>query len=139
MAAVVSISTLVPPVPHAGRSPRSAGVRRPTPVRPSRRNRAAAVYRRRRCVAAAVGLGVIMAAGQAGVALGGSPLASAGRRPPAATPEVVTVVVEPGDTLWSIAHRLAPRAETREVVDALVEARGTASIVPGETLTWLAD
>jgi hypothetical protein len=70
--------------------------------------------------------------GQAGAALGGSSLAPVERRP-----QVVTVVVEPGDTLWSIAKRLAPERDTREVVDALVQARGTSSVMPGETLTWL--
>jgi Tfp pilus assembly protein FimV len=49
----------------------------------------------------------------------------------------VTVVVEPGDTLWSIAKRLAPGADPRQVVDALVKARGTTALVPGESLTWL--
>jgi hypothetical protein len=41
--------------------------------------------------------------------------------------------------LWSIAERLAPERDPREVVDALVQARGSSTIVPGETLTWLAD
>ena len=34
----------------------------------------------------------------------------------------VTYVVEPGDTLWSIARRVAPGRDPRPVVDALVEA-----------------
>jgi Tfp pilus assembly protein FimV len=34
----------------------------------------------------------------------------------------VTYVVEPGDTLWSIARRVAPGHDPRPVVDALVEA-----------------
>ncbi len=41
--------------------------------------------------------------------------------------------------LWSIAGALAPDADPREVVDALVEARGTAALLPGETITWLDD
>jgi hypothetical protein len=45
--------------------------------------------------------------------------------------------VEPGDTLWTIADRLAPDADPREVVDALVAARGTTQVLPGETITWL--
>ena len=36
----------------------------------------------------------------------------------------VTYVVEPGDTLWSIARRVAPGRDPRPVVDALVEANG---------------
>jgi hypothetical protein len=98
------------------------------------------VYRRRRFVAAAVGLGLVVAAAQASAALGGSSLAPVERRPPGvrSASVVETVVVEPGDTLWSIAARLAPGADPREVVDALVEARGTTRLLPGETITWLA-
>jgi hypothetical protein len=92
------------------------------------------VYRRRRFVAVTIGIGLVVVAGQASAALGGSSLAPVERRP-----QVATVVVEPGDTLWSIAERLAPGSDPREVVDALVEARGTAAVVPGETLTWLVD
>jgi hypothetical protein len=34
----------------------------------------------------------------------------------------VTYVVEPGDTLWSIARRVAPGRDPRPVVDRLIEA-----------------
>jgi hypothetical protein len=34
----------------------------------------------------------------------------------------VTYVVQPGDTLWSIAHRVAPGQDPRPVVDGLIEA-----------------
>jgi Tfp pilus assembly protein FimV len=34
----------------------------------------------------------------------------------------VTYVVEPGDTLWSIARRVAPGHDPRPVVDGLIEA-----------------
>jgi Tfp pilus assembly protein FimV len=145
MAAVLSLETLTPRhvAPRTGRTPHttSAGVgaRRTPSTRSSRRHRSAAVYRRRRFVAAAIGLGVVFAAGHAGAARGGTSLATAERPPQAVSPDIVTVVVEPGDTLWSIAQRLAPDTDTREVVDALVKARGTSQIVPGETLTWLAD
>jgi Tfp pilus assembly protein FimV len=99
-----------------------------------RRHRTAAVYWRRRFVAVALGLGLVVVVGQASAALGGSSLAPAERRP-----QVETVVVEPGDTLWSIAQRLAPGSDPRDVVDALVQARGTTALLPGETLTWLDD
>jgi len=106
----------------------------PTPPAPPRRHRtSAATYRRRRFVAAAVLLGVLIAAGQAGRALGSGPLAAPGRRPP-----VEAYVVEPGDTLWDIAEVLAPERDPRAVVDALVDARGTDVVMPGETVTWLA-
>jgi hypothetical protein len=131
---MAAVLTLPPPAPLAGRSGRSAGVHHPHPGPRSRRNRTAAVYRRRRLAAAVVGLGLVAVVGQASAALGGSSLAPVERRP-----QVQTVVVEPGDTLWSIARRVAPDADPREVVDALVDARGTAQLVPGETLTWLDD
>jgi hypothetical protein len=46
--------------------------------------------------------------------------------------------VQPGDTLWSVARDLAPGADPRPVVDALSQARKGSTLVPGETLTWLA-
>ena len=82
----------------------------------------------------ALGLGLVVVAGQASAALGGSSLAPVERRP-----QAESVIVEPGDTLWSIASRLAPESDPREVVDALVQARGTAALLPGETISWLDD
>ncbi len=38
----------------------------------------------------------------------------------AATTEFVTITVLPGDTLWSLAGVIAPEADPREVVDAIV-------------------
>jgi hypothetical protein len=91
------------------------------------------VYRRRRLAAVVMGIGVVLAAGHAGAALGGNSLAAPGARP-----RVDTHVVEPGDTLWSVARELAPASDPRPVVDALAESRHDAPLVPGETLTWLA-
>src|SRR3954467_293144 len=94
---------------------------------PSRSHRTAAVYLRRRCVAVALGVGVVLAAGHAGAALGGPSLAT-----PDARPRVVPHVVQRGDTLWSIAHDVAPGTDPRRVVDALSAARHGAPLVPGE-------
>jgi Tfp pilus assembly protein FimV len=91
------------------------------------------VYRRRRFAAVAIGIGAVLAAGHAGAALGGTSLAAPGARP-----RVVTHVVQPGDTLWSVAKDLAPGEDPRPVVDALSQARDGAPLVPGEPLTWLA-
>jgi LysM domain-containing protein len=44
-----------------------------------------------------------------------------GDGPDRPTPRV-TYVVEPGDTLWSIARRVAPGQDPRPVVDGLIEA-----------------
>ena len=45
-------------------------------------------------------------------------------------------VVREGDTLWSIARRLASGTDPRRVVDELVRANGVdpGSLVPGQTL-----
>jgi hypothetical protein len=45
-------------------------------------------------------------------------------------------VVAPGDTLWTIARHLEPTRDPREVVDALVTARHTTVVVPGEVIDW---
>lgn len=49
---------------------------------------------------------------------------------------VSSVVVEPGDTLWSIARELAPQEDVRAVVDALAEVNGLDDtlLVPGQVL-----
>jgi nucleoid-associated protein YgaU len=49
---------------------------------------------------------------------------------------VSSVVVEPGDTLWSIARELAPQEDVRAVVDALSEVNGLDDtvLVPGQVL-----
>jgi nucleoid-associated protein YgaU len=54
----------------------------------------------------------------AGIALGGgAPAAATGSGGPATVP--AAVVVQPGDTLWTIAQRVAPDRDTRQVVDDL--------------------
>jgi Tfp pilus assembly protein FimV len=45
-----------------------------------------------------------------------------------------TVVVREGDTLWSIAGRVAPHLDVRVAVDRLVAANGGAPLVPGQVL-----
>jgi hypothetical protein len=47
-----------------------------------------------------------------------------------------SVVVRPGDTLWSIAVGVAPEEDPRAVVDALVEVNGLdgVGLVPGQVL-----
>jgi hypothetical protein len=73
----------------------------------------------------------VLMATRAGAALGGSPLTTSGPRP-----HIVTHVVAPGDTLWEIAEELDPKADPREIVDLLVEARDGTALTPGETIIW---
>jgi hypothetical protein len=76
-----------------------------------------------------VGLAVLVMAGKAGAALGGSPLAV-----PERAPAVTRHVVQPGDTLWSVAERFAPGDDPRPIVDTLAAERGSGPLVPGEVL-----
>ncbi|MFN8035780.1 MAG: LysM peptidoglycan-binding domain-containing protein [Acidimicrobiia bacterium] len=90
-----------------------------------------ATYRRRRVVAAAFALALLAVAGKAGAALEGPSLAGPPRHP-----SVVTYVVQPGDSLWSIAQRLAPGRDPRPIVDELEQVRRGATLQPGETIIW---
>jgi hypothetical protein len=114
---------------------------RPVPVERRRRlpDRATRVRRRRLAVlvVALALVGMLLLAGQA--------LVSLTRAGPSSGPEPVSVgdepvagqryVVQPGDTLWSIAADIAPGSDPRPVVDALRAANGDASLEVGEVLT----
>lgn len=56
---------------------------------------------------------------------GGGALASGERSAPEGTFETVTVM--PGDTLWSVAERVAPTADPRDVVDAIMRLNALSS------------
>lgn len=66
---------------------------------------------------------------------GGGALASGEGSAPAGTFEQVTVM--PGDTLWSIAETVAPGADPRDVIDAIMRLNALPSgeLVSGETLS----
>jgi hypothetical protein len=104
------------------------------PVRPRPRrlpDRATRVRRRRLVVLVAA---VVLAFALAGAAQLVSGVASV-EDPP--RPEPIPgseYVVQPGDTLWSIAARLAPDDDPRAVVDALRAANGGADLQVGDRL-----
>jgi Tfp pilus assembly protein FimV len=103
---------------------------RPVPVR--RRRRSAAVYRRRRTACAGLIAGAGLVLWLIVHVLSGSPAPTIG-----STTDVAAhvYVVQPGDTLWSIADQLEPNADIRPLVDALnAEVHGQ-PIQPGEQLT----
>ena len=102
------------------------------PAPTTRRVASPATYRRRRFAAALVVVGMLAMAGKAGAALGG---ATTPGTPPRG-PSVVTEVVQPGDTLWSIAERLAPGSDPRPIVDELQRARHGDQLQPGEKIVW---
>jgi nucleoid-associated protein YgaU len=89
-----------------------------------------AVYMRRRVIAASLGLGIVLTAAHAGLALGGS-TTTPGRSP---HPQFVSVVVQRGDTLWSIAERIAPSSNTADKVDEWAEQLGTSDVQAGQGL-----
>ncbi len=91
----------------------------------------AATFRPRRLAVALVAAVVVLSAGRAGAVLGSPPPAAPERRP-----SVTRYVVRPGDSLWSVAHQVAPRDDARPVVDALEHVRHGAPLLPGETIIW---
>lgn len=110
---------------NTARSARHAAIRDAARTREIRR-----VYRRRRfgvmalvaTVAAAATFSVFSAFGSSAAANG-----TVGQQAPK------YVVVQTGDTLWSIGERIAPNAPITEVVDELVRLNGT-SIQAGQLI-----
>lgn len=97
----------------------------------------ASIYRRRRAVAAGLAVAVMLAVYAALGMLGGGPLAASER--PTSTPGRsalgATYVVQPGDTLWSIARRVRPNADPRPLVDRLAVLHGGTTLYVGERIT----
>jgi len=101
-----------------------------------------AVYRRRRAVALVLTVAfvvVAMAGLQAalrpltGAVSGDRPLSGPDRSAPATAGEE-TLLVQPGDTLWTIARDLRPTGDLRAVVDDLAALNGGASLEVGQTI-----
>lgn len=123
--------TTVPPGPGAPRRPALRVIEGGrAPGRVAQR----AVYRRRRLAAAALLVAVLVTAlllanaVLAGAAGGGTPTPAAG------TSSAEVHVVQPGDTLWSIAREIAPGQDARIVVDQLVALNGGAPLQVGQRL-----
>lgn len=100
---------------------------------PARRHQVA-IYRRRRAVALLLVVAVVAAllllasAVLAGSAGGGTPTTAAG------TASAEVHVVQPGETLWSIARQLDPSGDVRLTVDRLAALNGSAPLVAGQRL-----
>jgi hypothetical protein len=101
-------------------------------------------YGRRRLAAVAVLGAALLTASTAlhaiGAALIDDPVAQAATAVPAA-PHTLRLV-QPGETLWSIAGDLRPRADRRAAVDELVRLNGGTTIIAGQPIlvpaTWSA-
>ncbi len=98
----------------------------------------AATFRRRRLVVAVLVLALLAGAtllvGAAAAKLAGGAPSSAAGVTASAPAAPATVVVRPGDTLWSIAAAVAPDVDVRVTVDRLVALNGPTPIVPGQQL-----
>jgi hypothetical protein len=90
-------------------------------------------YWRRRAVVAVMVVALLFVMARAGAALGGSAPVAPERHP---AHSAVSTVVRPGDSLWTVAERLAPDDDPRPVVDALADAREGTVLTPGETISW---
>jgi Tfp pilus assembly protein FimV len=116
------------------RTPAATVAAPPDPV-PAARRAPAAVYRRRRVVAGAV----VLAVAWAGVGLGSEVLGrmtgtQGGLAVAGASGEPVAYVVQPGDTWWELASRVAPGEDPRPVVDALVELNDGVALEAGRRI-----
>jgi hypothetical protein len=60
--------------------------------------------------------------------------ATAPEAAPAASAAPKVYVVRPGDTVWSIAERLAPEGDVRELVDELTERAGGSGLQAGQRI-----
>jgi hypothetical protein len=110
----------------AGRSGRVQAVPRRLPER---------VYRRRRALVGSLLVGSVALAGVAVSAVvagpGGVPASAAGAAPTVAR---VTVVAQPGDTLWSLARRHHGPIDVDRYLDALIAANGGTAIQAGQAV-----
>ncbi len=106
-----------------------------------------AVYRRRRLAVAVLAVAVLavafllasaavarIAGGAPSPAAGGSSPTSAAAASAAGVAAPPTLVVRPGDTLWSIAASVAPHVDVRITVDRLVALNGSSPIAVGQEL-----
>lgn len=117
--------------PAVARAAVRAGVRPvagPSRVRPVSRP-SAAVYWRRRVAAVALGLGLVAIGSEAASAVVSGVSRTSG-------PASIHYVVQSGDTLWSIARKVAPHDDPRAVADLLLEAHGSSVIRPGDVIDW---
>jgi LysM repeat protein len=104
--------------------------------RPATRALPPGTYARRRLIAVLLVVALLVAIRLVPSALGGGPLTtpepvSTGAAIPAAAR---SYVVQPGDTLWSIARRLDPHGDVRVTVDRLAAAHDGATVQVGERL-----
>jgi hypothetical protein len=133
----LAITTLPLPVEPDTWRPEPSGAREACarPPRARRSTRAAAARRRRNILLLLVAAGILVALALPWGGAGGRPLATPG---PARAGDALVAhepyIVQPGDTLWSIAQRLVPGGDPRPIEQELeAQARGDV-VVPGQRL-----
>jgi hypothetical protein len=107
----------------------------------ARRRPSKAVYRRRRiavllCAAVVIALGWVALHRLTGMS-GGGPLTVAGQPVSEINASLAThthVIVQPGDTLWSIARRAQPTGDIRPLVSTIEAKRHGRPLQVGETI-----
>lgn len=100
---------------------------------PARPSVPAATYWRRRAVAAAIIVGVVLAVRVLLGAFGGDPQPASVPASPVLVGQT-SVIVQPGDSLWTIARSLQPVGDVRPVVDELARRRHGAPLRVGERI-----
>lgn len=103
------------------------------PVTHPSRPTSAACFRRRRVAVSSLFLGMLLAGRVALGLLGSGPLSASQPASPVLVSERVHIV-QPGDTLWSIARSLQPEGDVRRVVHQLVSQRDGAALRVGERI-----
>jgi hypothetical protein len=132
-AGVITITTRATARPRPTTSPRRAD------ATGAARVASRSIYWRRRLVVVAAAVLLVLVMARAGVALGAAAPVASEHHPAAthvATDAASSTVVRPGDSLWTVAERLAPGDDPRPVVDALASSRRGVVLTPGETISW---
>ena len=125
--------------PDTGLARRPATTRPAAPLAPATAERST---RRRRAATLVVAacMAVVALTGITALATGGPAPTTAPASVPAAPAAVATApaggvwVVQPGDSLWSIAAAVAPGADLRPVVDELAQRTGGGNLQPGQRI-----
>jgi nucleoid-associated protein YgaU len=91
-------------------------------------NNSTVLWRRQLALAATV------AAMIAALVVGGEAASAGAKEAAAATPGALHVVVQSGDSIWSIARRVQPTGDVRPLVDNITRANGSAAITAGQTI-----
>jgi nucleoid-associated protein YgaU len=92
---------------------------------------ASQIYARRRLIAGLFLAAIVLVL----LVGGGHVVAKPGGEPAVGAPATASYVVQPGDTLWSIAQRFHGQAVLAEYVDALVAANGGTQLQVSQSLT----